>query len=114
MLDRGLPLLTAVPGVKWAKIGRGVESPAKFLILAEWDSLEAHKAFNQSPQSPEFGQLFGLMRKAAPWNIFKCTKAPRKPIEHLSFSSFSVSTSRLGAHCAPVYSGHYKRAWAAC
>jgi len=58
MLDRGLPLLTAVPGVKWAKIGRGVESPAKFLILAEWDSLEAHKAFNQSPQSPEFGQLF--------------------------------------------------------
>lgn len=58
MLERGLPLLTAAPGVKWAKIGRGVESPAKFMILAEWESLEAHAAFNQSDAAPGFRQLF--------------------------------------------------------
>ncbi len=58
MLERGLPLLKAVPGVKWAKLGRGVESPGKFMFLVEWESLDAHKAFNQSEVSPEFRSLF--------------------------------------------------------
>jgi heme-degrading monooxygenase HmoA len=58
MRRRGLPLLTAVPGVKWAKIGHGVESPQKFMFLVEWESLDAHKAFNQSEVSPEFRSLF--------------------------------------------------------
>lgn len=58
MLERGLPLLNSVPGVKWSRIGRGVESPAKFMFLVEWESLEAHKAFNESSKSPEFRGLF--------------------------------------------------------
>jgi heme-degrading monooxygenase HmoA len=58
MAQRGLPLLTAVPGVRWAKIGRGVENPAKFIFLVEWDALESHAAFNQSAVHPEFLQLF--------------------------------------------------------
>ena len=58
MNDRGLPLLTSVPGVRWAKIGRGVENPAKFLFLVEWESLDAHAAFGKSPANPEFRQLF--------------------------------------------------------
>lgn len=58
MLERGLPLLTAVPGVKSAKIGRGVENPDKFMFLVEWDSLEAHAAFNKSIVHPEFLALF--------------------------------------------------------
>lgn len=59
MAERGLPLLTAVPGVKWAKIGRGVENPGKFIFLVEWDALDSHKAFNQSAVHPDFLALFG-------------------------------------------------------
>lgn len=55
---RGLPLLTAVPGVRSAKIGRGVENPRKYLFLVEWESLDAHAAFNESAVHPEFLQLF--------------------------------------------------------
>ena len=58
MLDRGLPLLSSVPGVKWAKMGRGIESPTKFIFLVEWDALDSHTAFNQSAVHPEFLALF--------------------------------------------------------
>ena len=58
MRERGLPLLTAVPGVKWAKIGRGVENPGKFIFLVEWDALDLHAAFNKSAVNPEFLSLF--------------------------------------------------------
>lgn len=58
MTGRGLPLLTAVPGVKWAKIGRGVESPSKFIFLVEWDALDSHAAFHKDPAHPEFLALF--------------------------------------------------------
>lgn len=58
MREHGLPLLTSVPGVKWAKLGRGVENPEKFMILAEWESMEAHAAFPTLPVYPEFGALF--------------------------------------------------------
>jgi heme-degrading monooxygenase HmoA len=58
MADRGLPLLTSVPGVKWAKIGRGVENPGKFIFLVEWDALDSHAAFNKSAVHPEFLSLF--------------------------------------------------------
>lgn len=59
MVERGLPLLLGFPGVIRAKIGRGVENPAKFLFLVEWDALDSHAAFNKSPVHPEFLQLFG-------------------------------------------------------
>lgn len=71
MQARGLPLLTAVPGVKWAKIGRGVESPSKFIFLVEWDSLEAHTAFNQSAVHPEFLALFAPYAQAGVMEHFQ-------------------------------------------
>jgi heme-degrading monooxygenase HmoA len=58
MAQRGLPLLTAVPGVRSARIGRGVENPSKFLFLVEWETLDAHAAFNTSAVHPEFLSLF--------------------------------------------------------
>jgi heme-degrading monooxygenase HmoA len=51
-------MLTATPGVKWAKIGRGVENPGKFIFLVEWDALESHAAFNKSLAHPVFLTLF--------------------------------------------------------
>jgi heme-degrading monooxygenase HmoA len=71
MLDRGLPLLTAVPGVKSAKIGGGVENPSKFIFLVEWDSLESHTAFNQSAVHPEFLALFAPYAQAGVMEHFR-------------------------------------------
>ena len=58
MAEQGLPLLTGIPGVKSAAFGRGVENPAKFIFLVEWDSLDSHTAFRTHPSYPEFMQLF--------------------------------------------------------
>jgi heme-degrading monooxygenase HmoA len=56
--EHGVPLLAAVPGVKWVKFGRGVENPGKFLFLVEWDSMAAHAAFNESAVHSDFVALF--------------------------------------------------------
>ncbi|MBU6268647.1 MAG: antibiotic biosynthesis monooxygenase [Sphingomonadales bacterium] len=56
-------ILLSVPGVNSVKIGRGVENPEKFMILAHWDSMEAHAGFKHLPVYPEFGGLF------APYSI---------------------------------------------
>lgn len=58
MRERAMPILRSVPGVISAGFGRGVENPERFLILAEWESLEAHTAFRSLPVYPEFGLLF--------------------------------------------------------
>ena len=73
MQERGLPLLTAVPGVKWAKIGRGVESPNKFIFLVEWDELGSHTAFNQSAVHSEFLALFAPYAQAGVMEHFQMT-----------------------------------------
>ncbi|MFT3966697.1 MAG: antibiotic biosynthesis monooxygenase family protein [Sphingobium sp.] len=57
--EEGLPLLTGEGGGRSARFGRGVENPGKFLLLVEWDSLEAHKAFIGTPPHQRFGQLIG-------------------------------------------------------
>jgi len=36
------PILTATPGFRWARMTRGVESPSQFVLLVEWDTVEAH------------------------------------------------------------------------
>lgn len=71
MEERGLPLLTAVPGVKRAKIGRGVENPSKFIFLVEWETLDAHEAFNKSAVHPEFLQLFAPYAEAGAMEHFQ-------------------------------------------
>jgi heme-degrading monooxygenase HmoA len=37
------PLLISTPGCNSARMTRGVESPSRFVLLAEWDSVEAHE-----------------------------------------------------------------------
>lgn len=58
MNERGLAMLSNFPGVVEARLGRGVENPAKFLFLVQWGSLDDHKAFNASDIHPQFLQLF--------------------------------------------------------
>ena len=71
MTARGLPLLTAVPGVKWAKFGRGVENPGKFVFLVEWDAMESHAAFNKSAVHPEFLALFAPFARSGVMEHFQ-------------------------------------------
>ena len=38
----GLRYVSDTPGFRSARLTRGVESPSRFVLLIEWDSLEAH------------------------------------------------------------------------
>lgn len=35
-------VLTSTPGCRSVRMTRGVESPSRFVLLVEWDSVEAH------------------------------------------------------------------------
>jgi heme-degrading monooxygenase HmoA len=59
MQATGLALLAAVPGVMSVNLGRGVENPAKFMLLVEWKSMDAHVAYNKTPTS---GVIRALIR----------------------------------------------------
>ena len=49
MSERGIPLLNGIPGVKSVSLGRGVENSDKFMLLVEWESMDAHTAFTKTP-----------------------------------------------------------------
>jgi Antibiotic biosynthesis monooxygenase len=49
MSERGIPLLSNVPGVSTVQFGRGVENPGKFMLLVEWAAMDAHAAFRSNP-----------------------------------------------------------------
>ena len=36
------PILAGTPGCRSVRMTRGIESPARFVLLVEWDSVEAH------------------------------------------------------------------------
>ena len=39
----GHPTLAGTPGCRSVRMTRGVESPSRFVLLVEWDSVEAHE-----------------------------------------------------------------------
>jgi heme-degrading monooxygenase HmoA len=41
-VEKGLAYVADTPGFRSARLTRGVESPGRFVLLIEWDSLEAH------------------------------------------------------------------------
>jgi heme-degrading monooxygenase HmoA len=59
MAERGIPLLLGVAGVKRAKLGRGIEHPEKFMLLVEWESMNAHQAY---PTSPNYAPFRAVIR----------------------------------------------------
>lgn len=54
---RGRAILSGVEGVISVRLGRGVENPAKFLLLVEWRSMEAHTAYHATPACAELRRL---------------------------------------------------------
>lgn len=39
---QGRPVLAGTPGCRSIRMTRGIESPSRFVLLVEWDSVEAH------------------------------------------------------------------------
>jgi heme-degrading monooxygenase HmoA len=71
MKERGIPLLASVPGVKSVSMGRGVEDPGKFMLLVEWESLEAHTAFAQSAVFAPFRQVISPYSRGGAMEHFR-------------------------------------------
>ncbi|WP_018349850.1 antibiotic biosynthesis monooxygenase family protein [Longispora albida] len=39
---KALPILAETPGCQTVRMTRGIESPSRFVLLVEWDTVEAH------------------------------------------------------------------------
>ena len=39
---QGRPILAGTPGCRSVRMTRGIESPSRFVLLVEWDSVAAH------------------------------------------------------------------------
>jgi heme-degrading monooxygenase HmoA len=70
MSERGITLLSSVPGVSSVQFGRGVENPGKFMLLVEWTAMNAHTDFKSNPVYPEFSQLLKPFVKAGAMEHF--------------------------------------------
>ena len=50
-LATAAPLISSQPGFRRLSVTRGVESPSTYLLVVEWDTLEAHtEGFRRSPE----------------------------------------------------------------
>jgi heme-degrading monooxygenase HmoA len=53
------PILISTPGLRSARMTRGIESPSRFVLLVEWDSVAAHE--DNFRATERFGQWRGLI-----------------------------------------------------
>jgi heme-degrading monooxygenase HmoA len=62
-----LPYAAATEGFRSARMVRGIEEPSTFVLLIEWDSVEAHtKGFRESDRYPRWRALIGPYFAADP------------------------------------------------
>jgi heme-degrading monooxygenase HmoA len=57
----GHPILAGTPGCRSVRMTRGVESPSRFVLLVEWDSVEAHD--ENFRRTDRYGQWRGHIGK---------------------------------------------------
>ncbi|WP_028927434.1 antibiotic biosynthesis monooxygenase family protein [Pseudonocardia acaciae] len=61
------PLVAATEGFRSARMTRGIESPSTFVLIIEWDSVEAHlKGFRESERFTRWRELLGPYFAADP------------------------------------------------
>ena len=64
---KGRSLLAETPGFRDARMTRGVESPSRFVLLVEWDTVEAHEVgFRGSDRFATWRALIGPHFAAPP------------------------------------------------
>jgi heme-degrading monooxygenase HmoA len=71
MKDQGVGKLASVPGVMSVAVGRGVENPGKFMLLIEWENMDAHAAYNKAPVCGEIRALIGRFSKGGSMEHFQ-------------------------------------------
>ncbi|MEU5870684.1 antibiotic biosynthesis monooxygenase family protein [Glycomyces sp. NPDC047369] len=50
----------ASPGVRTIRMTQGVENPSRFVLLIEWDSVEAHEqGFRETDRFPKWREAIG-------------------------------------------------------
>ena len=52
-------LLTTSPGCRSIRMTQGVETPTRFVLLVEWDSVDAHEQFRASTRFADWRGLIG-------------------------------------------------------
>jgi heme-degrading monooxygenase HmoA len=59
-VKEALPFVAATPGFLGARLSRGIESPSRFVLLIEWESVQAHNVgFRESDRFPKWRALIG-------------------------------------------------------
>jgi heme-degrading monooxygenase HmoA len=65
--SKGHSLLATTPGCRSVRMTRGVESPTRFVLLVEWDSVEAHlDNFRATDRFTQWRALIGPFFDGAP------------------------------------------------
>ena len=59
-------LVGGTPGCRSMRMTRGVETPTRFVLLVEWDSVEDHQVFRDSDRFPRWRALVGPHFAAPP------------------------------------------------
>ena len=49
---RARSALASSPGLRSIRMTQGIETPSRFVLLVEWDSVAAHQAFRDSDRYP--------------------------------------------------------------
>lgn len=62
----GRALIAATPGCGTIRLTRGVESPSRFVLLIEWESVAAHEVFRASERFGQWRSLVGPHFAAPP------------------------------------------------
>jgi heme-degrading monooxygenase HmoA len=63
----GYPVLASTPGCRSVRMTRGIESPSRFVLLVEWDSVEAHQDnFRDTERFTTWRSLIGPYFAAPP------------------------------------------------
>ena len=61
------PLITGTEGCRSVRMTRGVESPSRFVLMVEWDSVEAHEQnFRATDTFPRWRALISPHFASAP------------------------------------------------
>ncbi|MDQ7909645.1 antibiotic biosynthesis monooxygenase family protein [Phytohabitans sp. ZYX-F-186] len=64
---KGHPVLAGTAGCRSVRMTRGVESPSRFVLLVEWDSVEAHvENFRETERFTTWRSLIGPYFAAPP------------------------------------------------
>lgn len=59
-------LIIDSPGYQSIRMTRGIETPTRFVLLVEWDSVEAHQGFRDSDRFGQWRALIGPHFAAPP------------------------------------------------